>query len=500
MNATPEPSPSPVSRGEIALYLVVCLAFLGVNLVTSSRSPVVWQDEVMFADPAVNLATGRGFTTSAWFQPRTTFFAGNSPLHSLCLAPWVKTFGVNAVAVRSLNYVFVLAALAVTCLALARLGLVNSPANRLLLVALVLCADGVTYSYRGGRYDCLGMLAIAGMLWALTLPTPRDRTAVLVGLAALVPWAGLQLIPYAALLGLLLLVVKGRAAVGGVASVAVGGALGTAALVGLFRAEGVWPEFVKSVALLGGARRPLAARAADALRAPLAEPSSLLLLLALAVLLGFELRRGGLRLRSPVVVGLLAGVVVPCALAFVGKYVRYYAWMSSVPTAVCVASYLGGAGATTAARLAVAPLLLLACAVGLPARLAVTALEWGLRDPAPVDRLVAGRVRPGDWVFSEYEAYYPAKRTAAALFLPPYLGDTSGPPLADPPITAAERDRVNVLITKPDTAAKRLAFFGGPWTPVARYAADPAARVRLLAKVGFGSKPYDLTVYRRRGR
>lgn len=498
MNDTPEPSPPRPSRGGVALSLAVALAFLGVNLATSARSPVVWQDEVMFADPAVNLATGRGFTTSAWFQPRETFFAGNSPLYPLVLAPWVKVFGVTAVAVRSLNYVLVLAAVAVLGLALARLGLVNRPADRLLLAALVLCADGVTYSYRGGRYDCLGMLLVAGMLWALTLPAPRARTAALVALAALVPWAGLQLVPYAALLGLLLLLVRGRAAVGAVAAVAVGGALGTAALVGLFRAEGVWPEFVKSVALLGGARRPLAARAADALRAPATEPSSLLLLATLAVFLAFELRRKGVRLRSPVVVGLLAGVVVPCALAFVGKYVRYYAWMSSIPMAVCVAAHFGRAA--PAARLAVAPLLLLACAAGLPARLAVTGLEWGLRDPAPVDRLVAGQVGPGDWVFSEYEAYYPAKRSAAVVLLPPYIGDASGPVLADPPVTAAERDRVNVLIAKPDTAAKRLAFFGGRWAPVARYAADPAARVRLLARVGFGSKPYDLTVYRRRGR
>ncbi|MCA1684970.1 MAG: hypothetical protein LC745_03095, partial [Planctomycetia bacterium] len=289
-------------RGELALYLVLSAAFLGANLATSSRSPVVWQDEVMFADPAVNLATGRGFTTSAWFQPRTTFFAGNSPLYSLCLAPWVGTFGVKIVAVRSLNYVLVLGAVALSCRAMGRLGLVEGAARRFLYAALVLCADGVTYSYRSGRYDCLGMLLAAGLLGALTLPTPRTRSVSLMALAALVPWAGLQLVPYVALLGLLLLLVRGRGAVGEVASVAAGGAVGTALLVGLFRAHGVWGEFVKSVTLLGGARRPLAARASDALHAPLTEPSSVLMLAALVVLLAVELRRRDARLRSPVVV------------------------------------------------------------------------------------------------------------------------------------------------------------------------------------------------------
>ena len=51
------------------------------------------------------------------------------------------------------------------------------------------------------------MLPIACMLWALTLPTPRFRVVALAASAALVPWAGLQLIPYTALLGLLMLLV-----------------------------------------------------------------------------------------------------------------------------------------------------------------------------------------------------------------------------------------------------------------------------------------------------
>ena len=55
----------------------------------------------------------------------------------------------------------------VTCwLGLDRLGLVRDRAGRLVFALLVLCADGVTYSYRSGRYDCLGMLIVAGMFCA----------------------------------------------------------------------------------------------------------------------------------------------------------------------------------------------------------------------------------------------------------------------------------------------------------------------------------------------
>ena len=161
-------------RGEFLLYAILFTAFLAANLITSARSPVIWQDEVMFADPAVNLYLGHGFTTSAWFQPRDTVFAGNSPLYSLCLYPWMGLFGFSVTAVRALNYVLILGVIVICWLALDRVGLVRDRAGRLVFALLVLCADGVTYSYRSGRYDCLGMLIVAGMFcaWACLEPDP----------------------------------------------------------------------------------------------------------------------------------------------------------------------------------------------------------------------------------------------------------------------------------------------------------------------------------------
>ncbi|MGZ3472339.1 MAG: hypothetical protein ACXVA6_20420, partial [Isosphaeraceae bacterium] len=82
-------------RVELVLGSLLLSSFLAANLGTSSRSPVIWQDEVMFTDPAANLYFGQGFTTSAWFQSRGTLFAGNSPLYSLCLYPWIRVFGFD---------------------------------------------------------------------------------------------------------------------------------------------------------------------------------------------------------------------------------------------------------------------------------------------------------------------------------------------------------------------------------------------------------------------
>ena len=167
---------------------------------------------------------------------------------------------------------------------------------------------------------------------------------------------------------------------------------------------------------------------------------------------------------------LAGGVLVPCFLALAGKYARYYCWMAFIPMAACIAAEFQS-GRVRPVRKLVMPLLLLACAAGLPARLAVTCREWGLRDPSPVDQVVAEQVRPTDWVYSEYEAYYPAKKTAAVLFLPPYAGlvpDMNG---RQPALSAAERERVDLLILKPSTEQETLRFFGGRWSLVGHYAA-----------------------------
>ncbi|MGZ3337785.1 MAG: hypothetical protein ACXVBV_20920, partial [Isosphaeraceae bacterium] len=148
-------------------------------------------------------------------------------------------------------------------------------------------------------------------------------------------------------------------------------------------------------------------------------------------------------------------------------------------------------------RRLVMPLLLLACAAGLPARLAVTCREWGLRDPAPVDQIVAEQVRPTDWVYSEYEAYYPAKKAAAVLFLPPYAGLVLGMTGQQPALSAADRERVNLLILKPATEQETLQFFGGRWSLVGHYAAAGSTRGHIAADLGRGSPPYEIRVFRR---
>jgi hypothetical protein len=484
-------------KSAIILVGIAFAGFLLVNLFTAERSPVVWQDEVTLADPAVNLSQGNGFTSTAWWQTGDRFFAGNAPLYSMLLYPWISLFGVHVTAVRSLNYVLILGVVSVLWFALRNLNLVQTARARLLFAALVLCGSGVTFSYRSGRYDCLGMLIISGIVAALAIKRRRVRFAVEVSLAALIPWAGLQLIPYIAMLSLLLLALRGRHAIREVAAVVVGGILGSLTLAAFFMGHGVWGDFLRTTIIMSGTRLSIAERLGRAMVAPLVDPSAVVLLVALVIVATASIiRREGPR-RSGAVIGAILGIALPCAMGLVGRYPVYYSWMAFIPMAAALAAAFEMPRAGRFVHGTALALALLACGIGLPARLFVVWVEWDLRDAGKVHKFVASHLKPTDQVFSIYEAYYPAKASAGGVILPPYIGESFAPDAPPGAITQDERERINVLILKPDCVESSLRFFGGEWRQVARYEVDQTDRMPLLKRLKFGSKPYDIIIYRR---
>ena len=486
----------------IILVAIAFAGFLIVNLCTAERSPVVWQDEVTLVDPAVNLSKGNGFTSTAWWQTGDRFFAGNAPLYSMLLYPWISMFGVHATAVRSLNYVLILGVISLLWLGLRKFALVRTTRAQLLFAALVICGNGVSFSYRGGRYDCLGMLIISGLFAALAINERRVRFAVEVSLAALIPWAGLQLIPYIAMMSLLLLVLRGRDAIRDIVAVAAGGVLGSLALAAFFMEHGVLNDFLSACRIQSGSRLSIAQRLLRAVAAPSVDPSSVLLLVALAIVATASIIWCEAPRRRAAVVGVVVGAALPCAMGFVGRYTCYYSWMAFIPMAAAFATAFERPGAGRFVKRTAVAIALVACGLGLPARLLVVWFEWDLRDTGKVERFVTSHLRPTDQVFSIYEAYYPAKASARSVVLPAYIGEQFAPDAPDAPpgvITDDERERINVLILKPDCVERSLEFFGGQWRQVAHYEADQAGRLPLLKRLNVGSKPYDIIIYRRLG-
>jgi hypothetical protein len=125
--------------------------------------------------------------------------------------------------------------------------------------------------------------------------------------------------------------------------------------------------------------------------------------------------------------------------------------------------------------------------------------EWDLRDAGKVAEFVTSHLRPTDQVFSIYEAYYPAKASAGGVVLPAYIGEPFAPDAPAGAITNAERERVNVLILKPECVERIIGFFGGEWRQVAHYRVDLSERAPLLERLKVGSEPYNIIIFRRTG-
>src|SRR6185369_5087747 len=142
-------------------------------------------DEVMFTDPAASLLFGRGFTSCAWpHQGCDAFFAGYPPLYPALLYGWMRVLGFGPTAVRALDYVLIVVAVAALWLAVARLDLVPTRRGRLWLVALLFLGYGMTFCYRSARVDCLGIALVSGIVLAHTVRAVRVRRVLIALLAA----------------------------------------------------------------------------------------------------------------------------------------------------------------------------------------------------------------------------------------------------------------------------------------------------------------------------
>ncbi|NOS72136.1 MAG: hypothetical protein HOP33_19695 [Verrucomicrobia bacterium] len=483
---------NPPSRRETICVVVMLSVFLVFNLLTASRYPFVWIDEVMYSDPAFNLLLGHGFTSTAWYaQGGNELWAGNVPLHSWLLFVWLKVFGISITAVRSLNLVFMVATCVLIWRSCIRLHLVSTPRHRLLLLVLILGGYSLIFSYRSGRPDCLGLLAISGMFYAFSM---KRNVAVLVTLFLLgvaSPWIGLQLLPMLAVVGALLMLFVRREIVSRVVVAGLGAVIGLVVLVAFYKWHGVWESFLKSIGqhtgggffglLLGGSFRHSNLTPKDFSFAPL-------FLLALLLTL-FAWRRGEFKLRSPLGFGLVFSVVLTGALLISGKFPTYYGWMTYVPLAICVCATLSTIQLAGWQRGLTRLLLGLTVLIGVGLHFAAVVSDWSDRDPSRVEQFVRNNTRADDWIYCEFGAYYGAKTHSARTFTPIYLAA----------ISATEKQNTSVLIIHPRHLEEAVAVIGGKW--VATNAELVPARECVFGtdwRAGFlAMQNYRLTVYRR---
>jgi hypothetical protein len=457
---------------EWAWVIGILAFFVAINLVTATRGPTVWQDEIMFADPAVNAATGHGLTSTAWpYQRADELWAGNAPLHTWLLAAWLKVWGVSITSVRSINYIYAVVSILLLWTAVRRAGIVKSPQLRLLMVMLILCDYGISFSYRSGRYDMLGIMWTSVAIVAMTINRKNVRLAALFCATLMMPITGIQLLPMVAIAVAIMLLFYGKRVLAEAIALSAGLIIGSVAMYLLLQGLGVWEALAK---WLGYYTTIPWTNAHEAGGFPVVRPTKIGGLWdAVGGILNVNRRLGAaqdyslLPLMLAAAVALIARkekrlagmcvalfVALPVGLSLAGQFPSYYTWMPTLP-----AIFAAVAGSEALLREGKKPLAMvlfagmgLAAAVGLPARLGIAIWEWNARDPGIVDNFVKAHITAGDVVISDSRSFYPLREIGGKAYFN-YLSN----------LTPAEKDAVNVVLGGDDSTISFRKQLGGNW-------------------------------------
>jgi hypothetical protein len=404
----------------------------------------------------VNLAWGRGWQSTTWFeQPRGEFFVGNQPIYPLLVSAWVKVFGVSPTSIRSISYVTAALASAGILFLLGKHGLVRQRCWLLLTLVVMLGGYGLVFSYRSARYDMLGELLCVMALMAMSVRATVAKYALLILLGAAIALTGLQLLPLMAAVALIALIAYGTRRMlipFLVLGVAMGATLGI--WLAVLKQIHVFDAFVRSVTAVSEAASGARGRLREVVGSLGKDPSTAIVAAILVIFCIVAWRQKRLRRSSPEFIGLLSVTLLPMFVAAAGKFPAYYAWMKYCPgVAFCVAA-LSVRWPEQSWRVGrwVAVALLLVSGMGLPIRLGFTALEWNKRSYRPVHHL-AQLVNTDDYVFCHEAAYYPVKERARELFTTLNL----------PKMSAEDRARITVLIIPPADLDRTARGLGGHW-------------------------------------
>ena len=489
------------AKTEGAWIALVVFLFLVVNVVTAERYPFPFFDEVLYLDPAVNYVTGHGFTTVALGQGTTTFYSYNSPAYSALLIPWLKIFGMSLRSARSINFLYMVASIVLIWSGAKRMQLISPGRWRILLVVMLLCDYSIIFSYRVGRYDCLGILVMAVAFWSFSLKKRVFRLWALAIAGAATPWAGLQLLPFEVVFAGTLVAFTASRFWREIGAVTLGSVAGGIGLIWFFQIHGVLRNFLRFPVVyhvdLGQVlhfRTREAGFATGLLQGQFHHSNvvpkdfSFAAMFLAAALLAFGLYRSrSLHVASALVFALVFAPMLSVTLILLAKFPTYYGWMICIPVAICTCGSLEQK-VPGAIRNSAIGLCVLGCVLGIGLHALACARDWQDRDYSKIQRFVSSIVHADDWAYVVPQSYYPTKLLAAATFF--------GNPGTR--MSSSQRSRVTVCIIGPDSnwVLKEL---GGEWYST--------GQEMIPARIGlFGNKSkwgvlsfsnYRLSVYRR---
>jgi hypothetical protein len=445
-----------------AMWVAALLAIhLLINLATAGWYPSVWVDEIQFADPAINLVSGHGWTSTVWIAQGTQdFWAGNAPLYSCLLASWLDLLGsTDRLAVRALNPILLIGVVLAVWSAARRSQWLPGAGWRLALVALLLTGHSVFFGMRWGRYDVVAMFVAAAALRLWVGRFSALRAMLLFLLGALFPFAGLQLLPAAAVVMAAALIACRPRPWARTAALGSGLVAGVGLLWGWLALHGVVDGFLASTRAVGVVGRSPWNKLLDMPHVLMADKSLLLLLAAagLALALGAG-RRSPTGLYTSASASpwppLALALALPLVLNLLAKFPVYYGWMTYLPLAVALHRAMVRLDPMLPwRRVAVMGIAGFSLLPGLPLRLVAADVVDLPAEAAAVGLLIDRNLGPGDQVLTDFKAYYAVRHTGATAY-----GVT-----ALQVLTPTERAAIGWMVTRPGDEARLQDALGGRW-------------------------------------
>ena len=483
----------PVNR--TALLTVLCSAALYLIFsAVMANHYYIHSDEVQSVDRGLNLYYhGRYVTNAHRYFYDFDFAVSSSILNDAVVYTWAKLFGGSLAAIRFLSYLLAAATAILFWRFAARTRVAENSAIAALLAPIALFSGPMYMSWRYHRYDLSGMVVVALLYYVLSLAPGRRKFALLLFSAMLLPFAGLQHIAYAGLIGIFALVFR-LFKFKDVLPAVFGGAIGVAAYAFLLASLGQLNNFVENV-IFPKQISSLEQGYWDSLVHSVFNNWMNNLLMAgcgIGLLWGVVKRNGEL-VRTGAA-GLAIAMIIPLFFAgLLGHFTRWYAWMPFFPLSYLYIRLLDKARPQRPLFYALCGFLLCSLLLPLPLMLAKTLLEYKETHYGSVERFVAERLPPDKRVFSDVYAYYPAMELSEAVYLRDDVLDVMSESDRNA-IDCAILTKMNEDQTAVDMTLQKL---GGTWKPAGEL---KVRRSALRQKIPIDSKEkyvYHLVIYER---
>lgn len=463
------------------MVLGLLLAGFVFSLATYNLYPTVWADEVLWSEPAINLVETGRFTTSVWqFQRAGSFWAAQSPLYCFGLAGWMKLFGTDLLAARSFNFALISLGTYLTWLVSWRCRVISRPILRILVVPLLLCGYGMSFSYRCSRPDIAGMVCLLCLGLAFFIHQQKRQLGAVFLCAFVAPWIGIQVALYVGVCCLLAKLFFQRATWWLCIASATGVVLGLVTMLGFYHFHGVLTDLMASISQAaqenehwGGVNSydsSIPFRLGLTLAAYKSDMSSAALLAGWVVLGSlhardfFKMRNGGNLFLASII------LTVPLVFSLTGHFAFYYSYMIYIPLVLLFLSTLELAASSgppvrwsTGAGIAAA---VAACAVGLPLRLLISKKLCQIVPRAEYASVIQSALAPDDVVFADYPAFFECKSVASLVYSPMYSRHFVDLSPAAQDFTEDEKRRVTVLAIPPTKFDDMKSYWGGEWVAV----------------------------------